>query len=86
MDLGSPSAIIQSPASFPQTLETSTLHPSDTDTSYYTAVPASAPVLLTESASETSARKLHLDLTDSGTSSMRGRYVSKTNGVSLNAP
>ncbi|XP_023272777.1 polycystic kidney disease protein 1-like 1 [Seriola lalandi dorsalis] len=36
VDLNSPSTIIKSPESFPQTLETFTLHPSDTDSSHYT--------------------------------------------------
>uniref|UniRef100_A0A3B4XJB1 Polycystin 1 like 1, transient receptor potential channel interacting n=1 Tax=Seriola lalandi dorsalis TaxID=1841481 RepID=A0A3B4XJB1_SERLL len=69
VDLNSPSTIIKSPESFPQTLETFTLHPSDTDSSHYTrTVPASAPVLLTETASGTRVTKQNLGPTDSGIS------------------
>lgn len=75
VDLSAPSTIVEGPAASPQTHGTSTLHPPATDASQYTRA------VSTSSASENRAKKLNLNVTDSGTLSKNNRKKSTTAGV-----
>lgn len=74
VDLSAPSAIMEGPATSPQTPETSTLHPPATD-----AVNTAALVSPIESASEIRAR--NLNVTDGGALSKNNREESAMDGV-----
>ncbi|XP_070709442.1 polycystin-1-like protein 1 [Pempheris klunzingeri] len=76
VDLSAPSTIVEGPAASPRTRGT---HAADAS-QYARAVSTAAPVSLIENASETKAKKLDLNVSDSGTSSKNNRKKWTTAG------
>ncbi|XP_035510575.1 polycystic kidney disease 1 like 1 [Morone saxatilis] len=87
VDLSAPSPIMEDPATSPETLTTSNLHPPATDFSQYTrAVNTSTPISLTENASETRAKKRNVNMTDSTTLSKSNKKKSTMAGLTKPEP